>query len=237
MMKKFADLESQLKASSAPRSGLTLQRLQEEISEFKTHVWSILNLLRQQISEIARSVEVSEMRHRRKYLLVSGIPEDIEELPVYVAKLFNSKLGVPDISCDKLNICHRLGILSEGKCRPVLVRFSEYSDKSSVWKKKTAFKGTSYVVSEFLTRRRQSLFLQARQHFGMKNCWTADGIIMVKLSDGSRHRIFEEEDLKGIIASASDLRDAQVQPGTRSPSPAPAVDQHLKSKRAARCKK
>lgn len=237
MMKKFADLESQLKASSAPRSGLTLHRLQEEISEFKTHVWSILNLLRQQISEIARIVEVGEMRHRRKYLLVSGIPEDVEELPVYVAQLFNNKLGIPDITCDKFKICHRLGALSEGKCRPVLVRFSDYSTKSSVWKKKTALKGTSFVVSEFLTRRRQSLFLQARQRFGMKNCWTADGIIMVKLSDGSRHRIFEEKDFKGIIALACDLHDAQEQPGTRSPSPAPAADQHLKSKRAARYKK
>ncbi|XP_072934810.1 uncharacterized protein [Epargyreus clarus] len=165
LMQKFADLESQLKAS-APRSGITLHRLQEEISDFKTHVWTILNLLRHQIGEIARTVEVGEMRHRRKYLLVSGVSEDLEEsLPEFIAKLFHDKLGVCGFTSNKFKGCHRLGTVSDGKCRPVLVRFADSADRSSVWRKKTAFKGTPYVLSEFLTRKRQSLFIQARQRF------------------------------------------------------------------------
>lgn len=237
LMKKFADLESQLKAA-APRSGITLHRLQEEISDFKTHVWTILNLLRHQISEIAKTVEVSEMRHRRKYLLISGVPEDLEgSLPEFIAKLFHDKLDICDFASNKFKGCHRLGKISDGKCRPVLVRFADSSDRSSVWRKKTAFKGTPYVLSEFLTRQRQSLFMQARERFGMRNCWTADGNIIVKLPDGSKRRVFMEDDFKDI--PLSEKTDDRNQPGSRSPSPAPAAhsDQLIKPKRAVRYKK
>lgn len=238
LMKKFADLESQLKAS-APRSGITLHRLQEEISEFKTHVWTILNLLRHQIAEIAKTVEVSEMRHRRKYLLINGVSEDIaESLPESVAKLFEDKLGICGFSSNKFKACHRLGTVSDsGKCRPVLVRFADSSDRSLVWRKKTSFKGTPYVLSEFLTRQRQALFVQARQLFGMRNCWTADGAIIVKLADGSKRRVLTEDDLKDI--PSPEKPDDCNKPSSQSTSPVPAAhsDQQLKSKRAARYKK
>lgn len=217
IQKRFADLESQLKNSTS-QSGMTLNRLHEEVSDFKTHIWAILNLLRQQIYEISRIVEVGEMRHRKKYLLVSGVPENIDgSLPVHIAKLFNDKLGLRDIASHKFVSCHRLGASSDGKCRPVLVRFVDPSDRIAIWKKKTAFKGSPYVVSEFLTRARQALFMQARQQFGMRNCWTADGIIIVKSSDGSKRRIFTEEDLNGI--ANKDEQQDNDRPATRSPSP------------------
>lgn len=42
--------------------------------------------------------------------------------------------------------------------------------------------GDQFAISEFLTPQRQELFTQSRKVFGMRNCWSLDGNIHVKLS-------------------------------------------------------
>ncbi|XP_063371625.1 uncharacterized protein LOC134659848 [Cydia amplana] len=101
--------------------------------------------------------------------------------------------------------------------RPVLVRFSDYAVRNAVWAKKTALKGTSVVLSEFLTRQRQTLFLAARRHFGVRSVWSLDGNIYIKLSSGKKERVTTSEQLQALTA-----QHAPVQSSGNSVAPAPA---------------
>ncbi|CAG9791454.1 unnamed protein product [Diatraea saccharalis] len=126
--------------------------LREEFQEFKTEMLSVLELLRNQISVLCKSIDDIEMRHRRKYLLVGGIPEDnnIDLTDTVVSSLIN-KIGLA-LSVEKLSVCVHLANIVEGQCGPVMLRFTEPSLRATVWSMKTALKGTSHTISEFLTR-------------------------------------------------------------------------------------
>ncbi|CAH2037694.1 unnamed protein product, partial [Iphiclides podalirius] len=41
----------------------------------------------------------------------------------------------------------------------------------------------------------------ARKHFGMRNVWTLDGRIYIKLPDGSRKKISPEEDFSALVTA------------------------------------
>lgn len=234
LLKRMNEFEIQLQ-TTAPHTSNSVTHLTEEFSEFKSQVWSLLKLLRQQIAGLATAIDVIEMRHRRKYLLFSGVSEDIkDELPDFIAKLIRDKLGMPHSTLENLRKCHRLGRHSGEKPRPVLVRYADQSLRAEIWRKKVAFKGTPYTVSEFLTRHRQSLFLQARQRFGMKRCWTMDGNVIVKLKDGSRRRLLRDSDLSELAGTEDEERPAkQMASQTTAASP----ERPTKIKRAARVKK
>ncbi|CAG9569296.1 unnamed protein product [Danaus chrysippus] len=232
LMKKMTEFEKQLKAS-IPGSNVSVAGLYDEFSCFKDHVWSILSLLRQQISDLNQVVDNIEMRHRRKYLLFNGVPEEPnEDLSNSISDICNDKLGVRDVTKDKIIACHRLGKHSEGKHRPVLVRFVDLNLKTAVWKKKASLKGSPFVLSEFLTHQRQSLFLLARKRLWMKNCWTLDGNIIVKLPDGTRHRIDTEESLSKLTVNTDVAAEAPSSGNQDSSS-----GYNSKPKRAVRAKK
>ncbi|XP_061712767.1 uncharacterized protein LOC133521720 [Cydia pomonella] len=184
MLSKF---EARMKS---PASRATVSSLSEEFSSFKDHTLGMLKLLRSQISALSKTQDILEMRHRRKYLLFKGVPEDPgENIVSSITSIVTERLKIPDVSADSFKACHRLGKPSEGRARPILVRFADMRLKSLVWQKKTACKGSTFAISEFLTPHRQELFTQARKAFGMKSCWSLDGNIFVKLSSGVRERV------------------------------------------------
>lgn len=214
VFKMLSDFE--MKLNRTPAAKVTVSGLSEEFAAFKEHVLTLLKLLGEQIKVISRSQDISEMKHRRKFLLFHGLPEEEgEDVNVKVCGIVTNQLKIPGASIASFKACHRLGRPSEDRCRPVLVRFTDQSMKSSVWSKKTAFKGTPYSVAEFLTPLRQSLFMQARKEFGMKRCWSLDGNIFVKLPCGVRERLDTEEDIVRLKVS----RD--MQPPARSSTPVP----------------
>ncbi|XP_059057154.1 uncharacterized protein LOC131850809 [Achroia grisella] len=207
LSKRMLEFEQRLNQTT-PDYNKTVAGISDEFQLFKRETLSIFSLLRQQISGLVDAIDVMEMRHRRKYLLIGGISEDVKDdnLVGFASQLIRNQLDLPQVTVDKLTVCHRLGKQSQGKPRPTLVRFAEATLKSVIWKK-TGFRGTPYSLSEFLTRRRQSLFLQARERFGMRKCWTFDGNINVLTPDGSRHRLRGEEDLVRLAESMEDLKD------------------------------
>lgn len=234
---RMADFEEHLKISSA---GADLSGLHKDFTVFKEHVWSVLSALQLQIAEVSRSVDVIEMRHRKKFLLLGGVPEKPgEQLPESVASIVQDKLGIADLAPSSLTVCHRLGTASEGHSRPILLRFTECSIREQIWKNKTKLKGSSYVVSEFLTRQRQSAFTTARKLFGVTDVWTMDGNINVKLPNGKRRRVFTVEEVIALGAEHGKSLDQVVppdsNPGSNSTSPAPAQAQ-TRSRRLARKK-
>lgn len=136
------------------------------------------------------------MRHRRKFVLLGGVTEQPDEkIADVVTSILNSKLALSDLKASSLTVCHRMGMASDKRPRPVLIRFADPEVKAVVWKTKTKLKGSPYVLSEFLTKQRQSTFSVARKLFGVPNVWTLDGNINIKLPDGKRRRVFGYEEV------------------------------------------
>ncbi|CAH2064461.1 unnamed protein product, partial [Iphiclides podalirius] len=186
---------------------MNLKELSSDYINFKNFVCSTFTFLRQQINQLLANVDSIESRHRRKFLLIGGVPEEenknVRELAVSV---FTKNLGINNCTGQSLQVCHR-------RPRPILVKFEDSAVRREVWSKKTLLKGSPYMVSEYLTRMRQSLFLEARRLFGIRNVWTLDGVINVKLPGGSRAKVFSNNDLQELTAQ----HKAEVEPVTMLP--------------------
>ncbi|XP_061708217.1 uncharacterized protein LOC133518571 [Cydia pomonella] len=136
------------------------------------------------------------MRHRRKYLLFAGVPEvSGENVAETISAICQDRLQLAEASSSSFSVCHRLGAATAGRTRVILVRF-----KDAIWRKKTALKGSSVVVSEYLTRDRQAVFLEARKHYGMRSVWTLEGTIFVKVSAGKTRRVVTAEQLRKLVS-------------------------------------
>lgn len=232
LAKRCAEFEALYNSNSTKDDNVSLQKLHSEFTLFKEQMFDIIQLLRLQINEICKSLDSHEMMHRREYLLINGIPENTpEELDVVVSNIIHDNFGIQEVSKAAFKSLTRLGKKpqAEGKPRCVLIRFSDMSLKSTLWNKKTCLKGTPYVVSEFLTRRRQTLFINARKTFGFKNCWTRDGNIMVKTTNGDLRRIESDDDLEKL--------EQLDKSGPATQQVAPATVQIAKQKRSVRVRK
>ncbi|KAJ8704033.1 hypothetical protein PYW07_013327 [Mythimna separata] len=151
---------------------------------------SMFGLLRSQLNECARQIDGIETRHRRKALIFQGLVEvEKEDSKALILEVINTKLSLKNVSASSIKVCNRLGAPSNEHHRPILIKFASMDVKALVWRAKTGLKGSKISVREFLTRTRQSVFGKAREHFGMRACWTQEGVICVKASDGVRHKI------------------------------------------------
>lgn len=232
LIKRCAEFEALYNSKSTTDDDISLHKLHTEFTLFKEQMFDIIQLLRLQITEICKSLDSHEMLHRREYLLISGIPENTaEELDVVVSTIIHNNFGIQEVPKAAFRSLVRLGKKpqAEGKARLVLIRFADMSLKSMIWKKKTCLKGSPYVLSEFLTRRRQNLFVNARKTFGFKNCWTRDGNIMVKTASGDLRRVESDDDLEKLGQLIKSCQATQV--------PAPATVEIPKQKRSARSRK
>lgn len=200
--RKMEDFENRLKAvcSTSTTSNPTVVQLTEEFQAFKKLVSNMFALLRQQVNDCTRIVDCMDMRQRQKVLLLRGIPEDQEvNIQAKVVEIIHNKLGLPNVSESSLKRCHRLGSPSNDRARAILLHFHDYKTKSEVWRAKSKLKATSLTLTEFLTRIRHSVHIRARKHFGMKNVWTLDGVIHVKVPGGGHERIVSVEELDALV--------------------------------------
>lgn len=194
-MKKMGELETQIQCAG-PAKANTVARIADEFRTFRELIFSMFGLLRSQISECAKQIDGLETRHRRKALVFQGVAEvENENCTAIILDVLNTRLALKDITTSSIKVCHRLGALSKEHHRPILVKFTSLDTKLAVWKAKTGLKGSKISVREFLTRARQSVFGKAREHFGMRACWTQDGVIFIKASDGSRHKVTSTDEL------------------------------------------
>lgn len=195
--KRMAELEAQLHSGGPSKD--TVAKVAEEFRTFRELIFAMLGLLRQQINDCMQTVDSMETRHRKKALVFLGVPEeDKEDCRTSVLNIINSKLLTPGAVSGEVTVCHRIGTPNQDHHRPILVWFSNVNFRSAIWRAKTKLKGTSISVKEFLTKSRQLVFGKARQHFGLKSCWTQDGVIVIKTSDGCRHKITSLEELNSL---------------------------------------
>lgn len=190
-----------LQASSVPDLAHSdISALSRDFSDFKVFVCNTLCHLKTQIELLSLGLDSHETVMRRKILLFHGIAETAhEKLNATILNIFSKHLMLDDIHADHLDVCHRLGS-SQGKSRPVLVRFSNMEQRRLAWDSKTALKGTGITISEFLAKTRHQVFMAGRKHFGVNNCWSAEGKIVVLTPDKSRRKISTMGELENLIS-------------------------------------
>ncbi|XP_063372474.1 uncharacterized protein LOC134660629 [Cydia amplana] len=233
MKMKFAEFEATLQTAS-PESD-TITTLKAELNKFKDATSAVLDVLRQQIAALSNTVDNLEMRHRRKYILLAGVPESSNEnVAEVVAAICQDKLRLAEVSSSSFTACHRLGPAVAGRSRSILVRCSDAVTKDILWRKKTALKGSRVVMSEFLTRQRQAVFIEARRHFGIRSVWTLDGTIFIKTSSGKTHRVVMAEQLHKLIREHPSQTPSSTQ---RQPVEASKVGQVVTSAEPANANK
>lgn len=208
-MQRMEAFENELKKGN---SSSNISTLAADFSSFKTFVMDALRTLQEQNALLTRSVEQLEMRSRKKILLLHGIPEEKQEdTSSLVVKIVCKQLKQDSFQTSDINHCHRMGKTPSlgGKPRPILVKLRDMDVRNDIWFAKTNLKASGITLSEFLTRNRHELFVQARKKLGISRCWTREGVIYAMSHDGSRHRLDTQEDLTRLTAQAP-LREQAV---------------------------
>ncbi|KAI5747791.1 hypothetical protein M8J77_018572 [Diaphorina citri] len=168
----------------------------EELGQLKVAVERIDSLEERQ-TRLEERQEAQEQYSRRNSLLLRGVPEnrsgrDTEDDCLHhVMDLIQNKLGL-DLGEEVISRCHRLNSKDKtGKnARPIIMKFYSYKHRRMVFGQKKKLKGLPISISEFLTPERLAVFRQAKAVHGMKNCWTSDGKIIIKLNiDGVDKRM------------------------------------------------
>ncbi|KAI5637852.1 hypothetical protein NE865_09507 [Phthorimaea operculella] len=188
---KMAEFEAELKQTPARKPPTTISALNTEFQLFKAFVVNAVTILRAEVEALARGQDRLEMHNRRKILLVHGVAEtDKEDTAARVVAAIAAKCNIPAVTVASIRSSHRLG-KKEGKSkpRPIVVKFTDASVRDRVWNSKKALKGTNVTLSEFLTKPRHTVFMAAREFYGVSSCWTRDGCIHVKTPDGNKKRI------------------------------------------------
>lgn len=196
---RMAEFETNYLPSSSGVPNPTVKALAAEFYTFKMFIWKSLALLKSQLELVASGMDRLETHSRRKILLFHGIKEEKDEnISEKIVQVLTTQMKLPDLNPDTIETCHRLGVKKES-ARPILVRFTNMQARSMVWRAKTSLKGTKTTITEFLTKARQDVFTAARSHFGMRKCWTADGVVVILLPDKSRAKVTSQSELKQLI--------------------------------------
>ncbi|KAM3963068.1 uncharacterized protein ACR2FA_002828 [Aphomia sociella] len=200
------------KVNNAP---LTISSLAADFTAFRAFITDTLGNLQKQVAVLAQQLDLAEMRSRRKILLLHGVEERRgSDSSQDVVKVVKETLKLSDFSLVDITRSHRMGRLATDKPRPILVKFKEETVRNKVWFTKTALKDSGITISEFLTKGRHDAFITARHHFGVKNCWTRGGCVVIITADGTRHRVTTSAEVQMIVARLP--AEAAISPETVS---------------------
>lgn len=212
-----------------------LESLSREFIDFKKLIWKTMAMMKSQMELLVQGLDRQETASRRKVLLFHGIAESADTtVEKTILHLLTSQFKMSNISPDQLTACHRLGT-NTSKPRPVIVRFAHYSLRNSVWNAKSSLKNTGITASEFLTKPRHDVFIAARKHFGMRQCWTTDGKIIILLPDNKRRRIETLSELKPLLTAfpAEQPTPDKKTPGTSQDKAKASSSQTMKAGKVA----
>ena len=154
-----------------------LRRFEKRVSELETSNKALRD-----------DSDAQEQYSRRNYLLVHGIPEDQTDTSDAVLSLCNSQLSL-DQDRSQIDRSHRLGYRSEmttadgvgspSKPRPVIVKLTSYETRKAIFSNKRKLKGSRYVVTENLTKRRAELLRRPSTIDGITSSWTTKAELCV----------------------------------------------------------
>lgn len=216
---QMAEFQSSL--SKADPASHTVASVSSSFATFKEFVLKALDMLQKQVDLVTRQVDQIEIRSRRSMLLVHGIAEaeseDTAVLVVNTLQATRDNLAAVDIKRSR-----RLGGRSgrDKKPRVVLVEFKDTAIRDDVWFNKVELKGSGVTLGEFLTKPRHAAFMEARERFGIRSCWTRNGDVYILGKDGVKHRANSIVEVKSLPTKPSAAVAAPAGPSVAlSPTP------------------
>ena len=161
---KFDDFE---------RDRLKKEKIIKDLKEEGTY-------LRGKVDDIAAETDKQEQYSRRNCLLIHGIPENKNENTDMLAmEVIDTKMDIK-IAENDIDRTQRIGKpKTNGKPRPVIIKFVQYNDRKKVFSSKKS-------ITESLTAFRMKKLTNARKTFGFRNVLTVDGRIFYS-ENGSQH--------------------------------------------------
>lgn len=188
-------IESIVNAVVAQVTDRVVKELEKSVQFNAELISELNNKLREKEIEIQKLKEDCnakcdnlEQYQRRNSLRIFGVKESTgENTDVLALSVFNS-IGV-DVNLNDLDRSHRVGPRTEGKNRPIIVKFTSYRVRQAVFRAKKNLKGTSTTIREDLTASRLAVLMAAVQRFGLSNTWSQDGDTIIKMKDGRKLRI------------------------------------------------
>ena len=135
-----------------------------------------------------------EQYSRGNCILINGLKEEKNEsTDERVVKLFREEQN-EDVLLADLDRTHRIGKKKEtdsnSKPRPVIIKFSRYNIRETVFKSKKKLKRKNFSITENLTGYRISVLNEAREKFGSNNVSTYVRRILYKdNNDGQKIKI------------------------------------------------
>ena len=198
-----AGSDSATKNGAAP---IDLSAILQEIKQVKSDVQELradIDNLYKEINYQEDRLDDMEQYSRRNCLLLHGLPETPNEDSTSAAlDVLGSKLGI-QIDISAIDRCHRVGAMRKTRTaaaavkegpRPLIIKFVSYRNRDAVWKNKKNLKGTRLLITESLTKKRQNLLRRAKEMFGVRNCWTSDGRIVI-FNGRQKHVVTTENEL------------------------------------------
>ena len=156
--------------------------------------------LKIEIANVKQAADANEQKSRNICLLIHGVEEsETEDTDKLCLDIIKDSVGV-NISLKDIERTHRIGAKkkpgiatrnSKPKHRPIIVRFASMPTRLEVFHNKKNLKGKEYSISESLTGFRYSLLQKAKAKYGLGNCWTIEGRILVK--DGGKITAVQSE--------------------------------------------
>jgi len=160
----------------------------KDFDTFKSVVYRRLTELERRVDLLEDGLDDLDAYSRKNCLIVHGIEERIgEDIEGVVSNFFKEKFQI-NVESSTIDNIHRLGRGGQNKKypRPIIVRFVSYLVRRKIWTSKKALKGTKYLITESLTKRRLAVYKKAKEHFGVSNTWTQDSKIIVLTKEGKK---------------------------------------------------
>ncbi|KAJ8709376.1 hypothetical protein PYW07_009202 [Mythimna separata] len=197
---RMARYEEDLKNASGDGSHKSVSSLSKDFTEFRSLIWKTLGALKSRMELLVVGLDRHEMASRGKVLLLHGLSENKETSPVTnFLGVMSEHLKVVNVTPTDITACHRLGT-NTSKPRPLLVRFESRIVRNEVWRNKSKLKGSGLTLSEFLTKPRHEIFMNARKQYGIHKCWTSDGKVIIQVSDKTRKKIESALEYRELVA-------------------------------------
>ncbi|CAG9790232.1 unnamed protein product [Diatraea saccharalis] len=132
--------------------------------------------------------------------MIHDIPEQLnEDTSQLMSRVVLDKLKADGFTIGNIKDSYRLGRSSNhNKPRPIIAKFQLNSTRNRIWSSKSKLKNTGITLSEYLTHSRRTVFMVAREKYGINRCWTRDGVTLVLGLNNTRHRITCMEELHSI---------------------------------------
>lgn len=173
-----------------------IKKLSDKYDDKIQKMEDTIKTIEQKTIGLEKQIDTLKQNEKINNICVYGIQEQQnEKLETLATQLINAHTEI-NLNERDINKCYRVGKQNNNsmKSRPVIIQFKFYEHKLTVLKNAKNFKGKKIFITEDLTQNRLKLLQDAKSKLGVKNVWSYNGNIFVKVN-GSSVKIRNNEDL------------------------------------------